>query len=144
MQRVLNRLLEYPGDGLYYLDAEPFSGIAFFLAEDGWEKSEIEYRRGLRWGTAKEWYLPGAPMREATYYRGVLHGRAVEWHSNGRLAEEGEYEHGFALWKKSWDEAGNLTEDYRLDETDPDYQRLLRDREIHADEGSGTGAPPAA
>ncbi|WP_060048285.1 toxin-antitoxin system YwqK family antitoxin [Burkholderia ubonensis] len=135
MQRILSSQLEYPGDGLYYLNGEPFSGISYTL-RDGWEKSETEIRQGLQWGTTKEWYEPGRPMREATFFKGVLHGRAREWHKNGQLAEDGEYEYGITLWEKSWDENGGLLEDFQLTEEDEDFQVLQQYRAIYGNDGS--------
>ena len=134
MKRVLARTLEYPGDGLYYLDGEPFTGVAFSLAKDGQEKSQVEYRQGLLWGSMKEWYEPGVPMVDKYLFKGVLHGRGREWHRNGLLAEDGEYEYGITLWEKIWDKNGNLEKDYQVKESDPDYQRLLRYRAFYEPE----------
>jgi antitoxin component YwqK of YwqJK toxin-antitoxin module len=67
-------------------------------------------------------------MADKTTAAGLLHGRARRWHENGQLAEDGEYEHGIAVWSKTWDEAGRLTEDYRVQEGDPDYRTLLENR----------------
>ena len=131
MERVLLRDLEYPGDGLYYFNGEPFTGIAYSLTKEGWEKSQAEYREGLRWGPAKEWYGPDKPMVDSYSFKGVLHGRAREWHKNGILAEDGEYEYGITLWEKNWDEEGILKKDYKLKESDNDYQTLQRYRAIY-------------
>ena len=138
MKRVLARELEYPGDGLHYLDGEPFTGIAFSVTKDGFERSQLEYRNGLRWGASKEWYGPDLPKVDATYYKGVLHGRAREWHRNGQLAEDGEYEYGIVLWEKQWDEEGNVTKDYRLTETDRDFETLQRYRTLYQDQPGKT------
>ena len=48
MKRVLARSLEYPGDGLYYLDGEPFTGTALKLSKEGWEKLGIRTERSTR------------------------------------------------------------------------------------------------
>jgi antitoxin component YwqK of YwqJK toxin-antitoxin module len=132
MDRVLERELEYSDvDGLYYLGGQPFTGMSFTLSKAGWEKSTREYRDGLLWGGTREWYSPGVPMVESNFLKGALHGRAREWHKNGILAEDGEYEFGIAKWKKRWDQAGKLTEDYRLSEDSDSYQRLLKFRDAY-------------
>jgi len=138
MKRMPASQLEYPGDGLHYVDGEPFTGITYTLAKDGSRKSEVTYRDGLQWGPANEWYRSGRPMVEATYFKGVLHGRAREWHANGQLAEDGDYEYGFTLWEKMWDEHGNLTRTFVLKETDSDFQRLAQCRRLY-----GAGDPAA-
>lgn len=131
MKRVSADQLEYPGDGLYYLQGSPFTGIAYRLHREGTLRSELEYRDGLRWGMSREWYGPEQPMVEAPYFKGVLHGRAREWHRNGQLAEDGEYEYGIALWEQEWDEDGTLTSEHRLSEAEPDYETLRRYRELY-------------
>ena len=136
MKRVLARTLSYDSDkDLYYLDGEPFTGIAFTLAKDGSEKAQMEYLEGLRSGLTTEWYKPGQPMVESNYLRGVLHGSAREWHRNGKLAEEGTYEFGIAIVEKEWDENGQLTKDYKLQQWDENYQRLLRLRAAYGPAG---------
>lgn len=122
-------------DDLFYLDGTPFTGVAYTLAKDGRVKAEMEYRRGLRWGSTEEWYGVDRPMVRSTFYRGVLHGRAREWHTNGQLAEDGEYEFGITLWEKHWDEAGRPTRDYTLAESDPDFERVLQGRRLYAEPG---------
>ncbi len=140
MKRVLASELEYPGDGLYYLDGEPFTGIAFNLAKAGWEKSQIEYRQGLLWGHTTEWYSPGLPMVDSNYFRGALHGRAREWHKNGQIAEDGEYEYGIVLWEKEWDEDGNIIKDYKLKESSRQHQALMLRRKTYGSSaGGGSG-----
>jgi antitoxin component YwqK of YwqJK toxin-antitoxin module len=136
MKRALARTLEYQEDGLYYLDNEPFTGVAFTLSKDGWEKAEMHYKQGLRWGPTKEWYAPGQPMVDSCFFKGVLHGRAREWHRNGQLAEDGVYEYGITRWEKKWDENGDLESDVVLKESDNAYQALLRQRKLYGEDGT--------
>lgn len=131
MKRIPMSKLAYPGDGLYYLDDEPFTGFVLLGSEHGQDRGYSEYRHGLCWGETRETYPEGTPVLEATYFKGVFHGRAREWHRNGRLAEDGEYEYGIALWKKTWDEDGVIEEDYRLEQGDQDYQDLLYARSLY-------------
>jgi antitoxin component YwqK of YwqJK toxin-antitoxin module len=50
---------------------------------------------------------------------GLLHGQRRSWHESGGVASEELFEHGVRLWGKEWDEAGNLIEDFGLQESDP-------------------------
>jgi antitoxin component YwqK of YwqJK toxin-antitoxin module len=134
MQRVLASSLAYDSsEDAYYLDGKPFTGVAFTAAKDGFERSESEYRDGLRWGPTREWYAPGQPKVESNYFRGVLHGAAREWHRNGALAEHGVYEFGIAIWEKQWDENGQLTKERTLKETDSAFGRLQRLRKTYGE-----------
>lgn len=133
MKRVLLSDLEYPGtDGLYWLDGHPFTGIAFTLAKNQpWERAELHFRDGLRWGPTHERYAPGQPMVEATYFKGVLHGRATEWHRNGQVAEDGEYAYGITLWSKCFDERGVLEREHRM--TDADVARVAELKRVYGE-----------
>lgn len=137
MTRVPAETLEYPGDGLHYLDDRPFTGVAFTTYKDGRPKAEMSYREGLRWGPTVERYPEGQLMVESTYYKGVLHGHAREWHRNGQMAEDGEYEYGIIVWEKMWDEGGALERDYALKPTDQDYQTLQHYRQTFGAGGAG-------
>jgi antitoxin component YwqK of YwqJK toxin-antitoxin module len=139
MQRVPASSIEYPGDGLSYLDGRPFTGVAYTLGADGAERSQTEYRQGLRWGNTTERYDSGQPMVESVFHKGVLHGRAREGHPNGQLAEDGEHEYGIALWERTWDENGSLEDDFVRAEYDQDHQTLLQYRALY-----GTGRTHAA
>ncbi len=115
MKRVSEGDLEYV-NGHYFLEDEPFTGVAVAEHPDGWLELEIEYRYGLKWGMQREWGAPDQLFTEAELQSGVVHGRKRVWHENGKLAEEGEYEFGVTLRSKKWDEDGNLEEDFELKE----------------------------
>jgi antitoxin component YwqK of YwqJK toxin-antitoxin module len=133
MERVLNDSLVYD-EGTMLHGGVPFTGIGYTLDANGAVNSEIEYRNGLEWGLSRTWYLPGKLFQESTLFMGTRHGTKREWYPNGQLKEEGDYELGFAVRKKTWDEAGNLLESYELKETDPKYRRLQHFREIYRDD----------
>jgi antitoxin component YwqK of YwqJK toxin-antitoxin module len=135
MKRVPQNSLDYPGDGYYYLDEEPFTGVAFTLHEDGSLESETEYKHGLKWGLAREWFAPGKLLSEADLQRGVVHGKERVWHPNGKPKEEGDYEFGITLRRKKWDEDGNLEEDFELKETDSNFDLLQKFRAIEKKRG---------
>jgi len=130
MKRVAQNSLDYPGDGYYYLDDKPFTGVAFSLYEAGSLKSETEYKHGLKWGLDRHWFGPDKFQYEAELQRGVVHGKKRVWHPDGKLKEEGDYEFGIELKSKKWDEDGNLVEDFELKETDSNFNLLQQFREI--------------
>lgn len=133
--------LEYnEDDGLYYINGEPFSGLAYATRDGNFRDAEVAYVDGARSGRTLEWYRPGRLMLDEMYLDGVLHGLARSWHENGQLEKEGEYEHGVALWEKSWDKHGNLLKEFTLSGDSPNYKYLQKMRQIHQ---SKVNAPEA-
>ena len=122
-------------NGNWLYQGRPFTGVAYTLTPDGNVASEQEFRDGLRWGPSWERYRSGQMYHQAAFVRDVWHGRVREWYEDGRLAEDGEYEYGIALWQKKWDAAGRLTEEYRLTESDPEFESLQQVRRAFGDEG---------
>lgn len=142
MSRVPNESLDYTDDGLYCYEGEPFTGISYFQGKGGWLKAEHEYRDGMRWGPSKGWFKPGSPEYEEQWSQGLLHGLRREWHEGGRLAAEETYEYGIRLWGKRWDEEGNPAEDFRLEETDPNFDTLQMYRAAYKKAGLDQPSPP--
>jgi antitoxin component YwqK of YwqJK toxin-antitoxin module len=137
MKRVPHSEVDYPGDGYYYHDDKRFTGVDYILNEDeGWVEAETEYVEGLPSGLAREWAGPDRDklLCEAQIRGGVVHGRKRRWTEDGTLIEDGEYEYGIALWEKKWDEDGDLIENYELKESDPNYARLLKRRQIEKEQ----------
>jgi antitoxin component YwqK of YwqJK toxin-antitoxin module len=130
MKRVPIKSLSYD-DGGMHLDGEPFTGIGYFLDDEGRLEAEVTYRAGSQVGLKRGWFKNGQPSYEASMFRGVLHGKNREWHSNGQLAEDSDYELGFELRHKRWDEKGKLIEEFELDKNDPGYKRLEKYREAY-------------
>jgi hypothetical protein len=143
MQRVPNEALDYTDEDLYFYEDQPFTGISYFLGKDGWVNAEHEYRDGMRWGLSKGWFKPGSLEHEEQWSQGLLHGRHQEWHEGGRLAVEEMYEYGIRLYGKRWDEQGNLIEDFRISETDPNFDTLEMYRAAYKKAGLDRPSPPA-
>lgn len=118
-------------DGLYYLNGELFSGLAYSMRDGAFRDAEISYENGTRSGLTREWYSPGHLALHETYFDGMLHGSARSWYENGQLEEEGEYEYGVVLWEKSWDESGNILSSYSLEKDSSQYEFLQKLREIY-------------
>jgi antitoxin component YwqK of YwqJK toxin-antitoxin module len=143
MKRVPHETLDYTDNDLYYHDNEPFTGVAYFQGKGGQLDAEHEYREGMRWGVSKGWFGPGSPEYEEHWSQGLLHGLRREWHKEGRMIAEEMYERGIHLWGKRWDGDGNLVEDFRLEETDPDFDTLEMYRAAYKKAGLGQPCPPA-
>jgi hypothetical protein len=121
VKRVLYEELDYPGDGLYYLGEAPFTGVVYSGFEDE-PDSQQEFRNGLAWGFGMTWHGSGAVASDCQFEGGVYHGLRREFQEDGGLALLEVYEHGVCLWRRRWDEAGRLLEDYALSETSGNWQ----------------------
>ena len=62
--------------------------------ENGQVRSEGNYDEGLREGRWTEWHEDGTPKQETHYETGEPNGTWVEWYSNGRIKEHGRFVHG--------------------------------------------------
>jgi antitoxin component YwqK of YwqJK toxin-antitoxin module len=135
MQRVPENKLRYDDvEGVYYLGDQPFTGVAYTQYPDGSPMSESEYRDGVFSGVSRGWSRTGSLESESHYLLGALHGKSRQWHTNGQLAEDEDHEYGILVRGKKWDEAGNLTEDFELKESDPAYKSLLRSRAAYGNQ----------
>ncbi len=102
--RVTTEQLDYPGDGLHYLDGVPFTGVLECWQEDGELESEAEYKDGLLSGQKRVWHpSPGGLQLEAECAWGAYHGRVREWHENGQMAGDAVYEYGIRTRGTRWD-----------------------------------------
>jgi len=130
--------LEYPGDGLHYLNGEPFTGILEFPQPGGGLEGEEEYKAGLLSGRRRIWHASGQLQEEAECAWGGYHGRVREWYEDGRLAADEVYEYGIRTRGTRWDEQGRVAEEFELSEADPAYHTLELSRAAF-----GSGEEPA-
>ncbi len=112
------------------LDGHPFSGVACELDANGSCIAEQTYKDGVLHGPETTWHPNGVVASETDYVNNRIHGLSKEWYESGQPMLEGAFEHSFAVWRKQWDEAGNLIEDYRVDRVPEDLERLEMDRRI--------------
>ncbi len=134
--RVPAKKVSFAQDGLYYCDGAPFTGITHTEYPDGTPRSETEYREGLVWGRSRSWHANGALSDESEFFRDVLHGVAREWSPGGVLVSELVCEYGITISERKWDEQGQLLEEYRLQETDSDFERLQERRRLYGPEAT--------
>jgi antitoxin component YwqK of YwqJK toxin-antitoxin module len=133
MKRVEEEWLDYV-DGLKVLDDKPFTGVGYYLDDEGRLESEASYRDGVAFGRSRAWFETGTLRSEHPMFRGVSHGKTCDWHRNGQLAVEAEYEFGHDLHHKCWDEEGHLIAEYHIDQTSKAYKELEAYREAYKNE----------
>ena len=145
MNRVPMSHLRYPGDGLYYQGATPFTGVGVYPQDGSGVLAEEEYRDGLLCGVRREWHPSGRLASEAECRHGVSHGRTREWSDGGLLLGDSAYEYGYLVESRRWDEGGDLVEEFTLAVGDPGYDLLVAMRESLGGGGgtSSAGEPRA-
>jgi antitoxin component YwqK of YwqJK toxin-antitoxin module len=121
MLRVNYDLLDwkpYESDAvlLAYYHEQLFTGIAFEHDAKGTLIGEVTFLEGQESGLKRLWSPSGVLLLERNMAFAGPHGSTRSWHDNGQLAEEGLTEFAFYIWLNRWDEGGELTEEYKIDE----------------------------
>src|SRR5215472_16203252 len=114
MNTVDFKSLRHDEDGKMWHEGNLFTGLAVEYWPNGVVASEANYIDGIKDGPSVGWHDNGVPSVEKTYRIGRVTGTMRKWDRNGQLILEEEIYDGRALWRKRWDESGNLIEDYRL------------------------------
>ncbi|WP_055076247.1 toxin-antitoxin system YwqK family antitoxin [Pseudanabaena sp. 'Roaring Creek'] len=129
--RVDYDLLEPSDDFLIeFYEGIPFTGIAYENHLNGSLLSETPFTNGYKNGIEREWSESGILIEEVNLEDNQANGLLHKWHCNGQLKCEGMFEMGVCLWMKEWDETGNLTRDYVIDEKSSDFIFLRGQRKL--------------
>lgn len=127
--------LVYEDDCTYTHEGVPFTGVAYDLFSDGSRRSEAEFISGHQEGLAKEWYANGQLRFERTYMGDGLHGVSQEWYPSGHIKEASTCEFGIVIESKQWNEAGEVSKEFRLQPSNPTFDVLMKKRLIHGERG---------
>jgi antitoxin component YwqK of YwqJK toxin-antitoxin module len=112
-------------DGVYH-GSDLFTGVAVAYWPDGGVQEEQSFVDGKKDG-AHRIYTPSAVLLEETPYRAdLIEGLSWTWHDNGQMARELFALAGVPLFRRTWDDRGDLLEEYKLDENDWRYARVLK------------------
>jgi antitoxin component YwqK of YwqJK toxin-antitoxin module len=130
MERVnLDDLVStYAGGTLITWQGKPFTGIAYEKTDDGQIISERTYIEGLEDGPERTWYLDGQLESESGNKWNRAHGYYKEWYESGQLKAEGLMELGSLIWRKEWDEEGNQTLEYKIEDRPNSLMHLQASR----------------
>ncbi len=123
MKRVLEDLIEMDDDLYNNFEGKKFTGMSFWLWDNGQLGSETTIVDGIETGLQRFWYKNGQLEKEVYLRNASGHGARKEWYENGKQKSESEIWDGTLMWEKIWDENGNLTEDYKMKETDLLYPK---------------------
>lgn len=87
-------------DEVFYLNGQPFSGIAQDRHPNGQLRSEYPMKNGKPHGVVREWWDNGQPSTETNFENGERHGRNRYWNREGRQTKEQMYDHGKSISEK--------------------------------------------
>lgn len=132
MIRVDFKQLRHDEDGRMLLGGHFFTGIAVEYWRGGAIASEMSYQDGIEDGLSRGWHDNGVRSWVTPYRKGCVAGMMQEWHRNGQLALQEEIDHGVALWRRRWNENGDMVEDYNYVNS-PHYAWLENHRNIGRD-----------
>ncbi len=144
MIRVRDEDLDYGGErALYYFEGEPFTGLKYWMSDDGKTlEGECEYRGGMAWGRARGWYEPGRLECDEQFFAGHRHGLCLAWYPDGKLEQEAFFDCGTALWGTKWDEDGNVIKEFHVKESDAAYDVLVALRQFYERTGGYESPSP--
>lgn len=103
---------------------QPFTGTAYELFPSGKVRSEVAYVEGIRQGSCRSWLNTGRLIEEANNWQGVSHGLTRTWDDQGRLCREQRFEFGIKVSEKTFDEQGNVKNEWRISPSDNLYRTL--------------------
>jgi antitoxin component YwqK of YwqJK toxin-antitoxin module len=105
--------IEHIGGPTATWKGKPFTGIVFELQNDQ-VINEVTYVEGVENGSEKSWHPNGKLESVGGNRANRPHGPFRTWYPSGQLKNEGVTELGQVIWRKEWDEEGNLISEYKI------------------------------
>ncbi|TDU81397.1 MORN repeat protein [Prosthecobacter fusiformis] len=91
-------------DDVYFLNGQPYSGLARDTHKDGKPKGEYPFKEGRLHGLVREWWDNGQLSTETNFENGQRHGLNRYWSKTGQLMKEQVYDHDKSVSEKYYDE----------------------------------------
>jgi antitoxin component YwqK of YwqJK toxin-antitoxin module len=124
--------VDYVGRQQYWMwQDKRFTGISVEVGVDGNTMSETTYVDGVETGPYKTWYWNGQLESEGESRWNRIHGPFKAWYESGGLKYEGLAESGHVIWRKKWDEEGNLIREYKIEDNPSELKGLESMRSWH-------------
>jgi antitoxin component YwqK of YwqJK toxin-antitoxin module len=108
IKNVNHKDLRHDEDGYMFYEGELFTGVSLWYFDTGQIGSEMRYVGGILNGWSFGWYKNGQKESETYYKNECVDGVNREWHENGQMKLDSEIRNGRSVWKKEWNEEGNL------------------------------------
>lgn len=87
-------------DESFYLNGQPFDGIAQDRHPNGQLKSDYPMKNGRPHGLVREWWENGQLSTETHFENGQRHGSNRYWNKEGRLLKNQVYDHDKSISEK--------------------------------------------
>lgn len=108
---------------VYYQDSKPYTGSVY---EELQGRVEVEYEvvEGVKQGLETECYPAGKVQSVSQYANNLLDGPLIRYYEDGTVEEKAMFEKGICVRSTSYDEAGQVLEDYIISEQSAEYPWL--------------------
>ncbi|MGB3205682.1 MAG: hypothetical protein WBB28_11895 [Crinalium sp.] len=127
LERVLGTL-DYTDKHTYAHNGKDFTGINFYINKQEQVIVEKSFFEGMEWGFYRKWNSNGVLLKLHTVRYGDVDGRLKKWYGNKVLQEDCFYDSSSIVWRKRWDQQGNLIEDFNIME-DPNGENYINWKE---------------
>lgn len=87
-------------EDVYYLNDQPYTGLAKDTFKDGKPKGEYPFKDGKLHGLVKEWWENGQLSTETNFENGQRHGLNRYWSKQGQLMKEQVYDRDRSISEK--------------------------------------------
>lgn len=104
----------------HYYNNQPYTGIVYEMFK-GYVDVEYEVVNGAKHGVETEYSSTGAVRAKRLYEDDLLQGVTEVYHPNGNVAEKSVFYKGVCVEAWVYDENNRLTEEYKIDESSPEY-----------------------
>lgn len=113
LKRLLGTL-EYTDRHTYAHNSKDFTGINFYTNKQEQVILEQSYFDGMAWGFYRKWNSNGVLLKLHDVRYGDVDGNLKKWYGNKVLQEDCFYDSRSIVWRKRWDQQGNLIEDFNI------------------------------
>lgn len=113
---INSKYLDRDDSGYLYYNKKLFTGIEEWYYDTDEIGTTTEYLNGIPHGWMKGWYKNGKMSSKRKYKKGRINGEVTKWYENGKIKYSAEIYNAKAVWKKEWDEEGNLTTNFVREE----------------------------
>ncbi|HEX8325914.1 MAG TPA: hypothetical protein VF629_00120 [Hymenobacter sp.] len=106
-----------------YQNGQPYSGTVYEMSQG---RTDVEYEvfNGVKHGIETEFYPDGKIQSVSQYIGNLLDGPLINYYESGAVEEKAIFEKGVCVRSTSYDENGQVVEEYTISEESPEYPWL--------------------
>ena len=108
----------------YLHQGQPFTGVAVATL-NGHRLTEEHFEDGCKHGVSRRWFEDSDQLQSERWYReNTMHGISRDWYESGQLKSESHDEHGITVKRTTWNQFGEVVEEYVLSSDDALHEIL--------------------